>query len=138
MMLGHWCGENVTLTSNQVAIAKARLGTDLYFFGLMEESEASANLFLAMHNQDGGNRSSRSLDSLKSPPFEFTKTRTNKKHSSSSHSILLKNLTESGWSDSIDDELYSEASRIFYLRCQQYQISTQFKSIDELMAHLHM
>ena len=138
MVLGYFCGDNVTLSDDQLIIATRRLRTDFYFFGLMEESTASANLFLAMHAHDGGPPLRTQISDLTWPPFRFTTTRTNKKHSSSAHTTLVQNLTKTGWIDYYDEKFYGEASQIFYERCRQYNISTVFRTIDELMGHMHL
>jgi hypothetical protein len=137
MMIGYNCGEDVPLNANDLDEAKRRLH-DLYFFGLTEESEASANLFLAMHFQDGGLPYRRSLEELSYPPFKFTTTRKNRKHSKDAHADLTRQLNESGWKDVHDEILFAEATKIFYERCQLYSIKTLFNSPDSLKTQLNL
>lgn len=138
MILGKDCGDNVIIhIPEDLNEAKRRL-YDLYFFGLTEESEASANLFLAMHYKDGGLPYRKSLDELVYPPFKFTTTRKNMRHNHHTHQDLSTKLIESGWRDVYDEELYEAAGKIFYERCREYKIKTKFKSIEDLKAKLSL
>lgn len=137
MVLGYFCGENVTLSQGNLMMAKQIL-RKLFFFGLTEEPIASVNLFLAMYGKDGARPNITNIGHFIDPPFVFTSTRSNVKHSRDAHAELLRNLTGSGWKDSFDEELYAEATKIFYNRCKRHGIETVFQSIDQLMNHLHM
>jgi hypothetical protein len=138
MMLGYFCGEDRNISTIDVNEAKRRVREDLYFFGLTEEPEASANLFLAMHSEDGAKPYRKRLEELVDPPFSFSSTRANSKHSKESHASLLEQLASTGWKDELDEIIYAQASRIFYRRCKEHEIATKFKSIEELMSHLHL
>jgi hypothetical protein len=122
MMLGYLCGMNIQLKPGDLKKAVERL-QDLYFFGITEEPLASANLFLAMRHMDSERPDIRNIKQLVDPPFIFTHTRKNIKHSSEMHMQLLNNLYTNKWRDEFDDELYRQAKRIFYDRCKEYKIS---------------
>lgn len=124
MILGYACGADVVLTENDLIEAKRRLREDLYFFGLTEESVASANLFLAMHHKDGENPLRTNIhDKSFGLPFNFRSNRLISNHNAKSHHKLVHDLTTAGWTDPFDEALYMEASMIFYERCRLYNIS---------------
>ena len=126
MMLGYFCGANYTVTHSDYMLAQTRL-SELYYFGLMEESEASANLFLRMHYLDGAwpNLRRDDISKLVSPRFNFSNIRSNSDHSDETHEFLLKQLKSVGWTDYYDEALYLAASKIFYDRCRRYNIRTK-------------
>lgn len=124
MLLGHTCGSDIQLHEADLIEAKRRINEDLYFFGLTEEPLASANLFLAMHHDQGANPNRTNVfDKSFNPPFNFRTGRVNSKHSHNNHEKLLSELNEAGWSDRFDEELYKEASRVFYDRCRKYNVA---------------
>jgi hypothetical protein len=137
MLLGHECGSNPSLTPADGQEAIRRLHEDTYFFGLTEEPEASVNLFLAMHSEDGTKPYRKTMTDMVDPPFKFTRKRMNDGHNYQTHQQLVYQLDSNGWKDEYDEVLYQEASEAFYRRCQQYKIPTRFASIDELMAYPH-
>jgi hypothetical protein len=137
MVLGFRCGVPMNLTKKQMQEAVIRVKNNFYFIGLTEESEASANLFLAMHGTEGGLPLRKSLADLTDPPFRFTHYRRNKRHSTDSHVSYEQQMIRHGWKDEFDEAVYETAAKLFYFRCQQYNISTKHKSIKELYAHPH-
>lgn len=137
MVLGFRCGVPMNLTNAHKLEAVERVRNDFYFIGLTEESEASANLFLAMHEADGGLPVRKTLSDLTDPPFRFTHFRRNRRHSADNHVNYEQQMLSHGWKDEFDEAVYDAAARLFYGRCKQYNISTKHKTIEDLYAHPH-
>jgi hypothetical protein len=120
MVLGYDCGTPIHFSDREIEEAKRRIEFDLLFFGLSEESEATANLFYAMLGRN--------------IPFEEDATpymvpcklgyRVNKHVNSSDKESARNILMRYRWSDKADEALYNHAQNVFYRRCNEYNIST--------------
>lgn len=137
MVLGFRCGVPMNLTRDQMNEAIIRVQKDFYFIGLTEESDASANLFLAMHGAEGGLPLRKTLSELTDPPFRFTHYRRSRHHSANNHIKYEQQMIAHGWKDEFDEAVFRTAANMFYDRCKQYNIVTKHKSIEDLYAHPH-
>lgn len=116
MILGMPCGADPEppLMQKDLDEAKRRVREDFLFVGLTEEADATEKLFLAMFN--GNMKLEQS--------FATVFHRKNKKTTQEDQLKLEYNLTSTGWKDNFDGGLYDEVKRIFYHRCQQYNVVT--------------
>jgi hypothetical protein len=140
MVLGRDCGEDLALSEAHLREAKRRIASeDFLFFGLTEEPEASANLFLALHLPTPPPQPPLNVSVFPSPqrPFSFSSVRANKLHTEATHQALGDALGKEGWTDRFDQELYREAAAIFYRRCAENSVSTVHSSFEDLLAHPH-
>lgn len=110
MVLGYHCGSNVVITATMIAEAKRRLREEFLFVGLTEEPQATLHLFHAIF---GGMNVGIN-----------DKIRRNTGHTVEVHDQLVEILRQHHWSDTPDEEVYREAARIFYARCEKYGIAT--------------
>jgi hypothetical protein len=123
MVMGHACGgPDNFLNEQKLKEAKRRIRYDFAFIGLTEESVATAQLFEEMHGHWRP-----LIEQNMSMPYEL-KHRKNKQTTSHKYTILRELLLKSTWVDFFDDELYKEAQRIFYERCNHFFIPTLFGS----------
>lgn len=130
MLLGIDCGVDMRLTTKHMDEALRRLHYDTAFFGLTEESEASASLFKAMFtpNVVSGEHNARNLSSL--PDTFKMLPRKNEVHTEELNAKLRAMLEESKWKDEYDELLYAEARRIFFDRCKNYGIPTRYSLVS--------
>jgi len=148
MILGRECGEVTSFKEGDLREAKRRLREDMLFVGLTEESNASAQLFMAMFGVSGSNNnlksSNTSSDQLAIPSgktfvdmyvpnMQILAPRRNSQHTNALNSGLRRTLQVHGWKDHHDEALFAEAARIFYGRCRQHGIRTKF-TIEQLLA----
>lgn len=117
MLMGFNCGNINRLNPEVLEAAKYRLKNEMLFFGLTEESVATAKLFLAMF----GNVT---VDIVE--PSQRIRYRQNVRYSKEARDKLVSDLRVNNWRDPYDEELYEEASKIFYERCKKYKISVKY------------
>jgi hypothetical protein len=138
MVLGKECGEPVDISEAQLKEALRRVRQDMAFVGLTEESEASAELFLAMYRpakkagQDGtlsGAETEKLVSMLAAAP------RKNRDHTAELDRALLAVLQQHDWRDVLDEAVYIEAVRVFYERCRRYNVPTAHTQEELLALH---
>lgn len=123
MMLGYDCGVDIILTNKDLNEAKRRLQYDMAFFGITEESEASAKLFLTTY--PSLKLTTTTLELIHEYTYKL-KPRKNKAHHTESNERYHSILKSHGWKDYYDQELYTYAKEIFYYKCKLYEIKTKY------------
>jgi len=120
MVLGRMCGLPSVITVEDMVEAKRRISEDFEFVGLTDEPDASAVLFFVMHNR---RKSDRSIpDYLRG----LATGKSARSHGSGAFMRTHAALKGGGYSDETDEELYDHIRDLFYRRCVEYEVSTQF------------
>lgn len=133
MTLGRECGETSPVTAEDLVEAVRRVRYDLAFVGLTEESQASAQLFLAMYpvilskqEADTGGK----IDESVLLAAVGTAPRTNADHTHKVNEELYNVLKDNQWRDTADEVVYRAAVEVFYERCRLYRVETKHSEED--------
>lgn len=138
MTLGRECGEINPVVAADLVEAVRRVRYDLAFVGLTEESQASAQLFLAMYpvvmSQQEADVSNK-VDESALLSAVGTAPRTNVDHTHQVNEELYAVLRDHHWRDTADEIVYRAAVEVFYERCRMHHIETKH-SEEEIIAKL--
>ena len=113
MLLGHFCGSNVTMDKyTDIDEARRVVREDLVFVGITHEPNATVELFYSMFGR-------RHMPGR----WTITSTRNNTKHNPGSHDALACELLIGGWNDTADMAVYMEVSKLFRKRLDIHGIA---------------
>ena len=126
MVMGYHCGEDVRgFSKSELDIAYHRLHHEFAFVGLTEEPEATYNLFRSMFGEG------HLLDKPHMLPPHRMNYRKNEQHNDWAQKHFEGNLRKHRWVDQPDEFVYSTAKTLFYQRCKEHGVQTEYGGAGE-------